>query len=244
MNLIDGYEVIARGKISVLSVSDSPLENRILENQARIEKIWQDALKENRKLFNDKLLSFLGFKDDGGNIRVNGSFVEYKDFLAQKSGLGLGIKPIGVSGVVVVREQDEEYVLFARRSKNVTLYSGFLELVPSGGIDGKYIRPNGEVDYKAQLLTEFCEETGLPESCVKEISELCLMLDSKDNVYDVCCRIDAEAQREVFMEGFRSKEYESPVFVKMRELRAFIEKNRDLMVPTSVGIVEELFRTG
>ena len=186
------------------------------------------------------LLNFLEL-NERERIEVTGYFVEYKHFLAQRKQpeLNLGIKPIGVSGIIILKEANMEYVVFAKRANDTTEYPGFFELVPSGSIDKECADNSGIVDYKSKLLSEFTEETGLSRDCVKDVSGFAFVLDTNDNVYDVCCEIVIDTKKDLAIQKFSSsKEYQSPIFVGIGELDDFIKLNYNSIVPTSMALVE------
>ncbi|EKD42472.1 MAG: NUDIX hydrolase, partial [uncultured bacterium] len=183
---------------------------------------------------------FIRFNKQADKINIVAHFVEYKTFLAEQKqpDLKLGITPIGVSGIIVLKEATNQYVFFARRAPHVTEYPGFLELVPSGSLDEGCVDASGIVYYQSQLLREFVEETGLPQEYVKDISGFALVLDTNHHVYDICCEISLEAKKEFILKEFSSDEYNDPAFVAMNDLDHFIKSNCDSIVPTSLALIE------
>ena len=240
------YEVVAVGNIQMRTTqADSQTEKRLSQNHDAIEEIWQATLIEKGgKLFNGTLPNFVRVNRE--RIEILGHFIEYKQFLAQRKrpDLKLGIKPIGVSGIIILEDKASEYVVFAKRADNITEYPGFLELVPSGSIDKECAGSNGVVDYQSKLLSEFIEETGLSKEYVKEISGFAFVLDIGHNVYDICCEILLKANKEMVTQSFCSKEYNAPVFVAMSDLDSFVKANVDSIVPTSMAIIEAYRRSG
>ena len=195
--------------------------------------------KEDRNLFNGTLLNFIRVSKKKNKIKILANFIEYKHFLAQRMrpNLRLGIKPIGVSGIMVLEEKGISYIVFAKRAKNVTEYPGFFELIPSGSIDEKCLSANGIINFQAKLLLELMEETGLSKSYVKHIFGFAFILDTNHNVYDICCKIFLKAKKELVVGNFiKSKEYSEPVFIPVDDLDLFIKKNVFKIVPTSVAI--------
>lgn len=236
------YEVVAIGKIQMRTIRDPQAEKILAQNQNAIEEIWETALQEKGgNLFNGTLPSFIRVEKKGEDtIEIISHFLEYKQFLAQKKSpaLKLGIKPIGVSGIIVLEANGHEYVVFAKRADHITEYPGFLELVPSGSIDKEYADANGMVDYRSKLLSEFVEETGLSKDYVKKISGFAFVLDKNHNVYDICCEILLEAKRELVAHELSSEEYDALVFVAMKDLNSFIKTNVGSIVPTSMALIE------
>jgi len=241
------YEVVAIGNILLQTTKDTSIDGVLAKNRDAIEEIWQNTLKERGgKLFNGTLPNFVRVDQKSfSNHIIKSHFIEYKSFLAQRKrpDLNLGIKPIGVSGVIVLKEADREYVVFAKRADDVTEYPAFFELVPSGSIDKECSDVNGTIDYKAKLLSEFSEETGLPKEYVKEISSFALVLDTNHNVYDICCKILVEYTKERFFSYFKSsKEYQSPTAIAVDGLGDFIKANNEQIVPTSMALIEAYMR--
>jgi len=246
-NFKKNYEIVAIGNIRLQTTEALQSDDILVRNRDIIEEIWQTTFKERGgKLFNGTLPNFIGIEEKSSSVHIiKCSFVEYKSFLAQRKrpDLNLGIKPIGVSGVIVLKEADKEYVIFAKRTNAVTEYPEFLELVPSGSIDRECSNANGTVDFKAKLLAEFSEETGLPKDCVKEISSFAFVLDTSHNVYDVCCKIFVESAKELFLTKFkRTKEYQAPVAISVDDMGGFIKGNINSIVPTSMALVDAYMR--
>ncbi len=241
-NLKKNYKIIAIGDIQLQAAEDPKIEKILAKNHDVIEEIWQKILKEKgKKLFNGTLPNFIRVNKKGYKIKIAAHFIEYKQFIAQRKhpDLKLGIRPIGVSGIIVLKENSKNYIVFARRTNNVTEYPGFLELVPSGSIDKKYADANGVIDFQSKLLAEFVEETGLSKDYVKDISGFALVLDMDHQVYDVCCKILLKAKKDLVAKKFSgSKEYQAPVFVSINDLGKFIREKADIIVPTSMAIIE------
>jgi len=235
------YEIVAIGNIQLRTKNDSKTDEILARNREAIEEIWKIAQKEKGgKLFNGTLPNFIRVdKKLGRETEITCHFVEYKSFLSQRKqpALKLGIKPIGVSGIIILEENGNKYVVFAKRGSDTTEYPGFLELAPSGSIDKECADLNGIVDYQSKLLSEFEEETGLSKKRVKDISGFALVLDVDHNVYDICCEIILLEKRQSVAAEFVSKEYKPPVFVDMKDLNSFIKTNSSSIVPTSMALI-------
>jgi HAD superfamily hydrolase (TIGR01509 family) len=240
-NLKTNYKIVAIGNIHMRTIQDSSIEKILTQNREAVEEIWQRTLIEkDGKLFNGTLPNFVSVNQERERIEILGHFIEYKQFLAQRKrpDLKLGIKPIGVSGIIVLRDKGDDFVVFAKRTNSITEYPGFLELVPSGSIDKECVDADGVVNYQSKLLSEFIEETGLSKDYVKEISGFAFVLDIVHNVYDICCEILLETKKDLIMQKFSSKEYNAPVFVALGDLDSFIKANVNSIVPTSMAIIE------
>jgi len=234
-------EIIGRGNIQLQTADDMALDQIIARNNLAIESIWEEKQKNKQgALYNDKLLHVIDIKNQGDDILVKGHFVEYKSYLAQRenSKLDFTIKPLGVSGLTRLRENQRDYILFAKRAALVTEYPGCLELVPSGSIDATCVSSEGEVDYIKKLLSEFTEETGFSDSFVEKIAGFAVVLDVDHQVYDVCCDILISGQRDSLLKTFVSSEYSDPQFVAVEDLSQFLSLNEGMLVPTSIALLE------
>ena len=234
------YQIIAVGNIE-LKVKKDFTSDLLIEKKDDVERIWQAEVDKNDKLFNGLFLNYHSIEKSEDAVEAFGHFVEYKNFIAQRleSGLDLNIKPIGVSGLSVFEDAGEEYVLLAKRSKDVTQYPGCLELVPSGTIDGQFMKENGVVDYQAQLENEFYEETGLPKGSVIDVKGFALILDTQDSVYDVCCKVTFKADSKNIIDGMKlSGEYNEPQCVALNDLSDFVRENKDGIIPCSRAVIE------
>ncbi len=233
------YRIIATGNVK-LRLSDKPTVKIPGKKGRIIDKLWKDILQKRGGLFNGQLLEFASVNKNGDNIHLSGNFIEYKQFIADKKQpeLKLNIKPVGVSGIIIAKEDGIDYAVFARRTKEVTDYPNFLELVPSGSIDREFLLKNGDIDYRSKILSEFSEETGLPKNYVKQISGFALVLDASKNIYDICCTILVKKDRATITKYFhKSKEYKNFQFVPLKDLYTFIEET-DSIVPTSIALIK------
>lgn len=235
----ENCNIIAVGDVHLFeSTGDKKTERTLAENKNLIEEIWKKASKE-EGLSNEELFNFTSITENHGRIEVRGNFVEYKNFLAQRKRLDLdfGIRPIGVSGITIVKDAGIPYAIFARRTPQVNEYQESLELIPSGSLDKTCSRRNKTVDYKTKLLSEFSEETGLPAEYVENIDGFAVVFDANHKVYDVCCTLSISCKRDLIAGKFNdSKEYQSPIFVPLRELDDFLKTNAEIIIPTSMAL--------
>lgn len=240
------YEVLHRGSITLRSVEDRALGERLKKKRADIQRIWDE---ENRKsggmYYNEKTLVFSRIEKEHEHLTVYGCYVGYRNYLAQQRNpdLGLGIAPVGVSGIVIVGESGSGPVVFARRAENTSTYPGCYELVPAGNIDTQFCDEAGNIDYRSMLMTEFEEEVGKKaRDYITEVTDFALIFDRRKNIYDICCRIVFAGGRDIIEESIgRSDEYMNAVFVPPAEIPEFLEANKNRIVPTTVGLAELYF---
>lgn len=151
-----------------------------------IERKWSLEQGKSSKVFNGCLFSVKNFNiDEVKNKHVLEIFeADYKSFLVQQSGIDLGIRPLGVTGVISKEIEGTEKLLMAERSMDNSTYGGFWEFVPSGGLD--FFESYPAEDFVArQLLVELEEELGVPKEFVENYELLALSFDSAIKVFDL-----------------------------------------------------------
>jgi HAD superfamily hydrolase (TIGR01509 family) len=229
------YKMVATGSI-ILKVTRRPkLATKVMGFERQIRSVWAQELKK-RKIFNGKILAFTRLATTAHtSVVVEGEYVEYCAFFAQRSRprLEMGIMPIGVSGLTLVAKGRKIYVLLSVRSKNVTQYPGYFECAPSGSLDDSCLKIDGTIDYEAQLVKELSEETGLSGINIEKVESLCLLFDSDEKTYDICCTIRLAGWKQ----GPKSNEYENFVLVPSSSLSIFMKQNAERIVPTSLALL-------
>jgi len=203
------------------------------EQTAAVEQAWQARPPH---IFNGALLVYRGQSGTEEALTLWGSFVEYRFYYAQRrGGVSLGLSPIGVSGLMLC----EGDLVFARRSPYVTAYPNGLELVPSGGLDPDTTRPDGTVDYVAQLEREFEEETGAPTSAILDCLVLGAVYDAPDATYDLACRLRlglSQAELAAYMAG--RDEYGAPIFIPPSGLATWVAEHRTELLPATHAVLD------
>lgn len=109
------YQIMSSQPVKLISIPETIEDkNLYVQNQDIIESIWKKASRE-KSLFNGTFLKYCSIETHNHEVLVKGSFTEYKNLVANKEH-DLGIKPIGVSGITVLKEDSNEYLIFAKRS--------------------------------------------------------------------------------------------------------------------------------
>jgi len=242
MNEKKSFEIIAYNDIIL---RNSPVVDFKFD-QGKLEKIWQNICdKKNNKLFNGKVLTYIDSFKQNNKLIINAGFVDYKIVVSSRfePSLGLKIKQIGVSGITLINDNGDEYVLFSTRSSDVTEYPNFLELVPSGQIDDSTLKSDGTIDFSTKLIDEFTEETGLKKNCIQEIETMCLVIDKKNEVYDICCKIKILNSKSNIIKTFEKvSEYGKPELVYLNSLSDYVSSNYDRIIPTSLAILSHFLK--
>ena len=233
------YEIISKGKIVLKHIIDN--ENISKELLSKISIYWNDYTKsKNSSVFNDKVLRFVRINPNNKN-EINVTFTDYKNIIVDRNFLNssLGFYQVGVSGLILINEQRDNFILFAKRSKNVTEYPNFYELVPSGNLDKSVLDKDGTINFNLKILDEFKEETGLSDSIINNMYSFCFVRDNINHVYDVCCILELNIDRNLLNDSFKNvSEFYSPCFVDVKNLQNFLFEHESKIVPTSKAILQ------
>jgi hypothetical protein len=207
------------------------------EIDRRIDALWQEELRAHPHRTDGALFAFS--RREGAVL--HGRFVPYRYYTAQRRdpSLSLAIVPLAVSGLLLCEGQ----VAFGRRSERTTQYPGWIELVPSGGLDSESLRDDGTVDHRAQLARELTEETGIGEAEILRIEPIALLHDRVDAVIDLASVIEVSPAARVVADttvaaSAATGEYRSLTWVPVGELSSFFDAHRQELVPTSRALCE------
>ena len=229
-NIVEEFKLncFTLAKTSYISLNLVKYEPTFLGTQKEaIENIWNQHLKT-KKLFNGKIVCYKYHTKRNNALSVDCLITAYKFFFAQlySSELDLGIMPIGVSGVII--DKNDNVLLGVR--KNVTEYNGFYELAPSGGICSSK-RKDKVILYEEQLIEELLEETEIKREMIKKIEPFCFILDKNNGVYDICSKLHISKSLENLLLSKKNAEYKNFEIVSLKDAKSQIKKNG--CVPTS-----------
>ena len=188
------FEYLLSPEIVVMGdYKNEDYHERVKNQIAEIEKAWEkEQERRNKKLFNGNILNLAIIEQQENKLLLQCHPVEYKHYLAQRSGIDLGITPLAVSGIVFYHENDTKIFFIGKRSESVTQYPGYYEFIPSGSIDANNITPNHSVEYTTQLIVELKEELGISVNEVLTQNAFCLIFDEIDRVYDIGIEVEVE----------------------------------------------------
>jgi hypothetical protein len=203
--------------------------------EARIDQIWTAAAARVEaagagKLFNGRIFSI----DTLAPGRITGHLTEYRRHIAQTEENALfgelRIRSLAACGVL----RCEEGIVIGRRPAGAIYQPGMWQLCPAGSVDAGALRPDGTMDYQAQLLIELREELGLEAGCVGAVTPLCLVEHPGSHVTDfgmaMTTTLGAKAiQRAHHTRG--NSEYDPLRIVPIHELATFIAWAGASLVP-------------
>ena len=237
----NSFKIVFQGEIHV---ENSPILELKYDHD-KLDQIWKKIyVQKNNKLFNGKVLIFIDSFTHNNKLIIKAGFVDYKIVVSSRiePSLGIKIKQIGVSGITIIHD-DDDYILFSTRSSEITEYPNFLELVPSGNIDELALESNGIINFSKKLIDEFVEETGLDGNSIQKINPFCFVLDKKNQVYDICCKIHVISSKSMILKNFKNTfEYGNPELIPLSSLQKFIDKNYEKIIPTSLAILSTFIK--
>ena len=237
-NISPKYDIIESNScvVTIKSTRKTIAKN----TQKQINQSWNNLQKtKSVKLSNDKVLVMKSISTKKKITHISGEFIDYKNIIINKinNKINLIFSPIGVSGIILFKNNNSYYTIFGKRSKNISEYPNHLELIPSGHINKKF-DSNKKLKFNQDLINEFIEETGLSFKFIKKVSFLSIVKDKENSVYDLCSIIELNVNKKFISKNFQSFEYSKPIFVKFSKLTKFIEKNHKQIIPTSMGILD------
>jgi len=194
-----------------------------------IDKLWKEAKQLQPSLYNGKILNFVSFN----GIQLIGESIPYKYYAVQKMDPDLkrllNINPISISGLTFFGDK----ILVGKRSKTVSQYKGYLELVPSGSLEPGSEGSGEQINLTAQVLRELTEETGIKKA--KSIKPFELIFDRNTGLYEICVAIFLSDK--ILKEPIvPSAEYQELFYATREELEELLARKK--WVPLSTFLIE------
>ncbi len=223
------------GGLVVTATTELPSLDAELER--RIEEIWrQEQTRRAAPLFDGELLSVVSL----ASARIETRPVAYRCFVAQRAVPSLfshlKLRPLAVSGLMRCRDG----VVFGRRAATSTQDAGLCELVPSGGVDRRALRPNGRVDVIGQLMAELREETGCSSAAVASAEPFLLVEDTASGVIDIGIDLVLDLDAAAVLAAHRASatdEYDELQIVPVSDLGRFVEDADRPLVEVSLALL-------
>ncbi|MBL8759091.1 MAG: hypothetical protein JNK35_11740 [Phycisphaerae bacterium] len=161
---------------------------------------WAGLCASNPRYHDGDILSVARIAADGGGIECVPD--RFKRLAVQRDDRDLGVRLLGVKGMIVGRDQGGgEHVLIARRGPQTRVYHDQWEIAPAGGIDGVVDRSalaraaaGGRVDLGTRVVIDALAEEGREELGL-EIDPawcrpVCIVRDEVARSVDVIVRVD------------------------------------------------------
>jgi len=208
-----------------------------------VERTWAEALaRPGSRLHDGGVCSLV----ERRGAALTGEYVPYRRYFAQRrTSTDLGVRALGVSGVIAWTGDGAPELLFARRAAWVTAFPRSLELVPSGSLDRATAGADGIVTWREKLLEELHEEAGVSPAAVAEVRPFAVLYDVAERVADLCAELRIGGTRDALLAGFAAvSEYTDPVLVPASALPAFLERHASELVPASAVAAAEWLRGG
>jgi hypothetical protein len=203
--------------------------------EARIDALWATASARVAAggaghLFNGQVFSV----DTIGPDHITGHLTEYRRLVAQVEDhrlfAELGIRSLAACGVLTCSAG----VVIGRRPPAAIYQPGMWQLCPAGSVDGGAVRPDGTMDYRAQLLTELREELGISPEVIGAITPLCVVEHPGSHVSDLGMAVRTTLSPDAILAAHRTggnSEYDPLHIVAIPQLARFIAWAGDTLVP-------------
>lgn len=209
--------------------------------ESEIDDLWQaERQRRGKSIFNGNIVSAVETSPE----RIIGRVAEYRHLIAQRARPDLydvlRVRPVAVSGLL----ECAEGIVFGRRSDSMTQDAALWELVPSGGLDAVK-GPSGEVNYRAQILTELNEETGIGSDSISSLTPFCLVEDLDSHVLDIGIALVSQLSAHAMLRIHRatvSKEYKELRVVPLADVANFIQSEAEQLVSVSAALIEHFLK--
>ena len=203
--------------------------------EVRIDRIWSRAAARVEaggagRLFNGRVFSIETITPE----RITGHLTEYRRLVAQSEEHALfgelGVRSLAACGVL----RCADGVVIGRRPAAAVYQPGMWQLCPAGSVDAGARRPDGTMDYRAQLFTEIREELGLDQASFGEVTPLCVVEHPGSHVSDLGMSVSTTLDADAVLNAHRMRgnaEYDPLRIVPIPELSDFIVWAGDSLVP-------------
>ncbi len=216
------------------------------EQAARIDALWERLCRDNDRLYDGPILRTVSVDVESGVLLCRRDTFRS---LAASAQLGLGVRQLGVMGVVTGRDRAaRERVLLARRSAQTRIYPGLWELAPSGGVSppAPSVGALGPGDLAAALADEADEELGLSFAGAA-VRPLAILRDDAACSDDVALRVELPGvidPRRGACAGEREAldrwEYLDAAWVALDEVGAFAREHGAAIAPPTLAMLRWL----
>ena len=209
----------------------------------KAEQIWQSSTDNgDNALFNGHLFSVHDFNPKTITVRPT----EFKYFHAQvtdaEASSSLWVRPLACSGVLTC----EAGIIFAQRSRKVTLDKGLWELAPSGTFDNSCVIDGVHLLPTILIQAEMHEELGIPESRIITQNLKGGIANQQTGALDLVIDIELSAKQSEIEDYFSyraSDEYTSVRVVPTYQIHQFIKELAQGLSRSSQVILEALSLT-
>jgi len=226
--------------IRIEPISESPTividrTPKVHDQSEAIEHAWRGLCAQNPRYFNGAMLAFDSYDANTGVIRA--SVEEYKDH-AVRDVVDLGIYLLASTAILVAPDGNgQQCFLMGKRSPATHRYGNLWELGPSGGIDVPLdgldtLDLAGIVD---ELKREIVEEVGI-EMGVCETTPMALVHDDGVGSVDLVIRLTLPVMPALV----RSWEYIDTRWITLAELREWVSKRPEELIPTTAALALRL----
>jgi 8-oxo-dGTP pyrophosphatase MutT (NUDIX family) len=117
---------------SAVQVHIAPRQEPAGDHADRIARVWAELRAANDRYYDGPILRVMSVDPDRAQVLCRRDSFRS---LAVSSRLGLGIRQLGVTGIITARDRrGVEHIILGRRAADTRIYPGLWELAPSGGV--------------------------------------------------------------------------------------------------------------
>jgi 8-oxo-dGTP pyrophosphatase MutT (NUDIX family) len=223
-----------------------PAQTPGAEAAARMASMWDELCAANDRYYDGPILRAVSVDTDAGSVLCRRDTFRS---LASSARLGLGVRQLGVCGVLVGRDATgAKHLLLGRRAADTRIYPGLWEVAPSGGV--KPPAPNVAVltllDLALALAEEADEELGMTLD-PRNASLIAFLRDDIACSDDAVLRFDLPAPIDprrapgaacaLAPDAGDRWEYIDTAWIALIDLPAFVRDHADAIAPPTAALV-------
>jgi hypothetical protein len=230
---INGQELIPLRDGLRLSIDIQPAAP-IPPLPADAQRLWQQRCAANPRLHDGNILAVSSIDEATGKITCIRD--RFQRLASQGEGVDLGVRLLGVKGLVIARDsRGTEHVLIARRGRQTRIYGDMWEIAPAGGIDmpPPEISQLDESHIVRAVIEEGHEELGM-QFDASTARPVAIVRDEVAHSVDIIVRVDwaevIDPQRAACRTDERSWEYSDSAWLARSEARTFDQRSAAAIV--------------
>lgn len=225
-----------------------PKQETAGELAARIARVWDELRAANDRFYDGPILRVMSVDPEQAEVLCRRDSFRA---LAVSSRLGLGVRQLGVTGIVTARDSGGgTHVILGRRASDTRIYPGQWELAPSGGV--KPPPPNVDrltLDDLAIALAEEAEEELGMTLRPQRARLVAFLRDEHASSIDAVLRFDLEEPIDprrmagacpLATEAAGRWEYTDSAWIAIDDLRSFSRDHAPAIAPPTAALLRWL----
>lgn len=251
--LVDIYGLFGPGQVRIVYREEPAPAIPALE--ATVADAWIEQMEIARQrgchLYNGQIVRLLRYRVDDDHLLMEGGPSDFAHFIgtnylnyhrAEEFGWNVFSNPIGVSGIVITRD---DWILYGRRNDRVACHPGYVQAF-GGSLEMRDRQPDGTFDAFACVLRELHEEAGVRDADVTETTCLGMARDRQIRQPELVFDVRIRQSREEMADRLRhdDPEQEHAEIVACQDIPEAIVPFVRRMAPVSPVAIGALFLHG